>query len=707
MARKGYPPGVIPRAYPPGTIARAQPLTLSPDYLRLLEQKAYSGQQFLPADQFQSVIGGGYSNQLPITSKAPAPQASPVDLTADQLNQHLGGVLNGKGQMIIDTAKKYGVDPRLVAGVIMTESVGGTSHMAQTKNNVMGLFDSRANTYRTFNSPDASVDFGVRNLAKNYLAQGLDTPEKIGAKYAPPGAANDPGKTNPTWPALVRANIARLGGKGGDIQQTAATGNGAAGGQGDTGMGPIYIAPVDRSMVKTPTGRNDMSTQDEMTAARARAEDYVQSQAAAGYPVNQKDYQEKFDAFLSEVHQRNNPPLEKQVVSSASYLQPEQPVTTTTSVPATPSPTGQPNTLTSTTTTAPPPLKMPTGRGDMTLDQQTALANSQTGHWIKGIEQTGGTVTREQATSFYNNALSTVQKLNIGIPPERLPAADGSRMAALAEGITRAKSINQLQHDFQDSSFGSKFMSSLSNILPEVTKGNLPGYVTQSDQAKAFEAERGRSVPIYVEGLSGSQRLSEPDIETTKAWMPQLYDTKAQSDTKTNQTIQDSLTMWGHLLDTARSQHYDVSDLQDQYDKAQADFNAQKAALQKQQTPAEAAQTQTQDVSQIQAQKNGVVQSIYQKAGYTPPPVPGQAQDKKISFGDAYTAPPSTTPDLTATPTPAVSASGAAGTPLTSGDAITGPAYNRPSTAAAPVVLPAADQTDQNKQINDPFYGGY
>jgi hypothetical protein len=472
-----------------------------------------------------------------------------------------------------------------------------------------------------------------------------------------------------------------------------------AGSTGDTGMGPIYIQPVDRSQVKTPTGRNDMSTQDEMTAARARAEDYVQSQAAAGYPVQQKDYQDKFDAFMTEIHQRNNPVPGQQVVSAQSFLKPVQ-----TSTPATPSPGAGANTLTTTAAPTPPVPPHPLGKMDMSPEQQTFMtnyANDQTGRWIKGIEDTGGTVTREQATNFYNNSLGSIQKLNIGIPPERLPDASANRMASLAEGITRAYNINDLQHKFQDSNIGQKLMASGGNLIQELSKGNIPGYVMQSDEAKAFESERGRSVPTYVEGLSGAQRLSEPDIETTKAWMPQLYDTKEQSDTKTAQTVQDSLTMWRHLIDTNAASHFDTSGQEAEYQKALADFNAQRDTLIKhqQQTQSTGGQppAQTQDVSQVNAYKTALAQSIAAKAGVTPPPVPGQDQDKKIDFGAAYNAPPAYGG---ASSSSGPSAVGAPNTPLTSGGNITGPAYNQPApvplqpvTAESVGNLPQPDQS--------------
>ncbi|XKK34119.1 hypothetical protein HFP66_31440 [Bacillus sp. A17A.1] len=52
----------------------------------------------------------------------------------------------------------------------------------------------------------------ARNLYKNYIGMGITTIEAIGAKYAPPGAENDPHGTNGLWPVLVTKFVAQMGG---------------------------------------------------------------------------------------------------------------------------------------------------------------------------------------------------------------------------------------------------------------------------------------------------------------------------------------------------------------------------------------------------------------------------------------------------------------------------------------------------------------
>jgi hypothetical protein len=147
------------------------------------------------------------------TQQQPAQQGqSGADQIVASLNDHLGGVLAGHGQTFVDAGKKYGVDPKLLAGISIFETGNGTSNMAKEKNNIAGLYDSKAKEYRSFSSVADSIEFHARNLRTNYLDQGLNTIEDIAKQYAPVGAANDPNDTNAQWPGAVSRITASLGG---------------------------------------------------------------------------------------------------------------------------------------------------------------------------------------------------------------------------------------------------------------------------------------------------------------------------------------------------------------------------------------------------------------------------------------------------------------------------------------------------------------
>src|SRR5215471_536583 len=143
--------------------------------LRLLEQRAFSGRPVLSADELQSVLGGGYSNQLDTsTNMSPSTGGDTSgDDTAKLLNTHLGGVLAGRGADFVAAANKAGISPKLLAAISMFETGNGSSSMVRNKNNPAGIYDSRAGAYRTFDSLKSGLDFTAHNLKVNYLDQGL------------------------------------------------------------------------------------------------------------------------------------------------------------------------------------------------------------------------------------------------------------------------------------------------------------------------------------------------------------------------------------------------------------------------------------------------------------------------------------------------------------------------------------------------------
>ena len=125
--------------------------------------------------------------------------------TADLLNKSLGGRLSGKGSTIVSIGNKYGVDPAFLAAVMHHESGNGTSSAIINKNNPGGIMDASSgwSTLKTFSTLDQGIDYTASNLKRNYLDQGLTTISKIGAKYAPVGASNDPNGLNNYWTSNV------------------------------------------------------------------------------------------------------------------------------------------------------------------------------------------------------------------------------------------------------------------------------------------------------------------------------------------------------------------------------------------------------------------------------------------------------------------------------------------------------------------------
>ncbi len=114
-----------------------------------------------------------------------------------KLDNSLEGKLSGMASHFIDAGKKYDIHPGLLSAIAIHETGNGSSKAVNEKNNVAGMMGK--NGLRSYASVEDSIFDMARNLRQNYLNQGKDTIVKIGAKYAPVGAANDPTGLNNHW----------------------------------------------------------------------------------------------------------------------------------------------------------------------------------------------------------------------------------------------------------------------------------------------------------------------------------------------------------------------------------------------------------------------------------------------------------------------------------------------------------------------------
>jgi hypothetical protein len=138
---------------------------------------------------YKDIPKGDYQKGVTASQIAPT---KPEDLAP-----HLGGVLKGHENAFIAAGEKYGLDPRLIAAISILETGHGSSDAAKNFNNVGGMMDKDSpdmKGFLKFGSVDEGIDAMAKNLKEKYFDQGLDTIEKIGAKYAPVGdwVKNDP-----------------------------------------------------------------------------------------------------------------------------------------------------------------------------------------------------------------------------------------------------------------------------------------------------------------------------------------------------------------------------------------------------------------------------------------------------------------------------------------------------------------------------------
>lgn len=114
-------------------------------------------------------------------------------LTLSQLGEKIDVVFNstleGYGKTVASHALESGVDPIVAASIILVETgcKWTCSSLVRNNNNVGGMRGK--NGYIKFSTLDKGIEAFINNLANNYYAKGLNTPELINKKYA----------TNPNW----------------------------------------------------------------------------------------------------------------------------------------------------------------------------------------------------------------------------------------------------------------------------------------------------------------------------------------------------------------------------------------------------------------------------------------------------------------------------------------------------------------------------
>ena len=104
------------------------------------------------------------------------------------------GYLRSIESRIIEACNSYGIDSSIVLAIARLETGNFTSHAYLVGNNPGGMSVNEVPII--YGSIEQGVEAMVSNLANNYFAVGLTTPELIGQKYCP---------VNPNWANMVRS----------------------------------------------------------------------------------------------------------------------------------------------------------------------------------------------------------------------------------------------------------------------------------------------------------------------------------------------------------------------------------------------------------------------------------------------------------------------------------------------------------------------
>jgi len=145
---------------------------------------------------------GGYVGNYDVTVDS--------GITAAELEPHLQGVLKGKAQFIIDTARKYGIDPAFFAAITYAENGFGGDTSGILGNgepyNVYSLMDDHVDS-----SVEENITRAAVLLKEDYIDEGIKTIGAIQRKYCPAGAANDQNGTNVGWLDAIGTGLRALG----------------------------------------------------------------------------------------------------------------------------------------------------------------------------------------------------------------------------------------------------------------------------------------------------------------------------------------------------------------------------------------------------------------------------------------------------------------------------------------------------------------
>lgn len=124
------------------------------------------------------------------------------------------GVFAGMEGTFYSLAEEYQIDPILFMAIAYHETGWGTSNAVVNYNNPGGLMNPATGSrqlYR-FSTLEEGMEAMARTLHNRIVRDGLNTIEKLGAVYAPIGAANDPTNLNSHWVPNITKFYQALGG---------------------------------------------------------------------------------------------------------------------------------------------------------------------------------------------------------------------------------------------------------------------------------------------------------------------------------------------------------------------------------------------------------------------------------------------------------------------------------------------------------------
>ena len=124
-----------------------------------------------------------------VTKKVIVYDGMTLNELTEKLNRSLKSTIAGKGDVFASYSLERGVDPYLAVSIMILETGcnWSCSSLMRKCNNVGGQKGSPScdgGSYRAYSSLDEGIKGFIDNIADNYYAYGLTTPEAMNKKYA-------------------------------------------------------------------------------------------------------------------------------------------------------------------------------------------------------------------------------------------------------------------------------------------------------------------------------------------------------------------------------------------------------------------------------------------------------------------------------------------------------------------------------------------
>ena len=206
-------------------------------------------------------------------------------------------------------------------------------------------------------------------------------------------------------------------------------------------------------------------------------------------------------------------------------------------------------------------LKPITGKNDLSADDVANIARAQADDFAAAMDKAGTPLTVGEYKAHLSSFYVAAQKMNIGIPPERMPIEQVDKMSALHDGLKIIDDIAEKQ-------------AILKTKYPGWVPGfNVSGPITHTDEYKNYQTAVQIGSAQLARGVGGQTGvLTDNDIKIIRDALPNEHDTPTQARIKADIMKKQSIDMMAGKSEYLKAAHYDTSEFEPKIAKSSYDF---------------------------------------------------------------------------------------------------------------------------------------